>query len=64
MLILVSTVTYCVSISVFVSLFCVPVCITSSAVGLDICAFIAGVKKYNENYISQLQKKRRRSIIK
>ena len=30
----------------FASLACVPVGITSSAVGLKICAFISGIKKY------------------
>ena len=34
----------CVS---FASLVCVPVGITSSAVGLNICAITAGIKKYN-----------------
>ena len=38
LLILVSTVTDCVSISAFASSVCVPVCITSSPVGLNICA--------------------------
>ena len=43
-LILVSTVTGCVSISTFSSLFCVSVDITSSAV--RICAIILGIKIY------------------
>ena len=46
MLILVSTVTGCVSISAFASLVCVPVSIMSFAVGIKICAIIAGIKKY------------------
>ena len=46
MLIIDSTITDCVSISAFGLLVCVPVSITSSAVGLNICAIIAGVKKY------------------
>ena len=46
LLILVSSGTGCVSISAFASLFCVPVGITSSAVGLNICAIMAGIKKY------------------
>ena len=41
-----STVTGCVSISAFVSLVWVPVGITSSAVGIEICATAAGIKKY------------------
>ena len=44
LLILVSIGTGCVSISAFVSLVCVPVGITSSAVGLKICASNAGIK--------------------
>ena len=44
MLILVSTVTGCISISAFASLVCVPVAITSSAVGIKICAIAAGIK--------------------
>ena len=46
LLILVSSVTGCVSISAFASLVFVSVGITSSAVGLNICAIIAGIKKY------------------
>ena len=44
LLILASTVTDCVAISAFASLDCVPVGITSSAVGLKICAITAGIK--------------------
>ena len=47
MLILVSTVTGCVSISAFASLVWVPVGITSSAVGIKICEITARIKKYN-----------------
>ena len=55
LLILVATVTGCVSISAFASLVCVPVGITSSAVGLKICAITAGIKKYK----SVLKKKKK-----
>ena len=41
-----SAVTGCVSISAFPSLVGIPVYITSSAVGLKICAITAGIKKY------------------
>ena len=44
--ILVSTVTVCVSISVFASLVCVSVGNTSSAVGLKICTVTARIQKY------------------
>ena len=46
MLILVSTVTGCVSSSAFASLVAIPVHNTSSAVGITICAITAGIKKY------------------
>ena len=45
LLILASTVTGCISISVFVSLAGIPIGITSSALGLNICAITAGIKK-------------------
>ena len=45
LLILVSTITGCVSISGFVSLACITGGITSSAAGIEICAIIAGIKK-------------------
>ena len=37
---------YCASISAFALLVWVPVSITSSAVGINICAITAGIKKY------------------
>ena len=46
LLILASTITACILISAFASLVCVPVGITSSAVGLKICAITSGIKKY------------------
>ena len=52
MLILSSTVTVCVSFSEFV---CVPVGITSSAVGINICAITAGIKKFK----SRIKKKKK-----
>ena len=45
LLILASTVTGCVSVSAFASLVGIPVGIASSAVGIKICAIIAGIKK-------------------
>ena len=53
---LVSTITSCVSISAFVSLVCVPVAITSSAVGIKICAITAGTRKY-KSIIKKKKKK-------
>ena len=62
LLILVSTVTGCVSISAFASLVCVPVSITSSVVGLNICAIIAGIKKY-KSIIKKKKKKHDKILV-
>ena len=45
-LILASTITGCISISAFASLFGIPIRITSSAIGLKMYAIVAGIKKY------------------
>ena len=58
-LILASAITGCISISVFTSLVGIPAGITSSAIGLKICAITAGIKKYKS-----IIKKRKRSLIK
>ena len=57
LLILVSTVTGCISISAFPSLGCIPIGIASSAIGLKLCAITVGIKKYKS-------KKKKRSLIK
>ena len=62
LLILASTVTGCVSISAFASLVCVPVGITSSAVGLNTCAIIAGIKKY-KSVIKKKKKKHNQMVL-
>ena len=59
LLIVISTITGCVSISAFASLAGIPLRITSSAVRLKICVTAAGIKKYKS-----IIKKRRRSMIK
>ena len=61
LLILASTVTGCISISAFTSLFCVPIGITSSAVGLNICVIIAGIK--NSKSIIKKKKKKHKKIV-
>ena len=61
LLILVSTVTGCVSSSAFDSLVCVPVGITSSSVGIKICAITAGIKKYMS--ITKEKKKKLDKIV-
>ena len=59
LLILVSAVTGCISISVFASLGCVPVGITSFSLGVEICTTTAGNIKYKS-----IQRKTRRNMIK
>ena len=61
LIILVSAVTGCVLISAFVSLICVPFGITSSAVGIKICAIAAGIKKYKS--IIKKKKKKHDKIV-
>ena len=60
-LILASTITGCVSISAFASLIGIPIGITSSAIGLKICAITAGIKKYKS--IIKKKKKKHDKII-
>ena len=58
-LILGSTVTGCILISVFASLVGIPLGITSSAIGLKICAINAAIKKYK----STIKKKKHDKIV-
>ena len=44
--ILASAITGCILISVFASLFGIPIGITSSVIGLKICVIAAGIKNY------------------
>ena len=60
-LILVSTITRCVSISAFTSFVCVLVSVASCAVGLNICAITAEIKKYRS--ITKKKKKKHDKII-
>ena len=46
LLILLSTVSGCVSVSAFAALVGIPIEITSSAIGLKICVITAGIEKY------------------
>ena len=62
LLILASTVTGCVSISAFIPLVCVPVGITSPAVGIKICAIIAGIIKY-KSMIKEKKKKHDKLVL-
>ena len=58
-LILASVVTGCVSIATFASLVGNPIGITSSAVGIKICAIPAGIKKHK----SIIKKKKHIKIV-
>ena len=60
-LILVSTITRCVSIFVFASLVGIPIGFTSSAIGLIICAVTSGIKKYKS--IIKKKKKKHDKIV-
>ena len=60
-LILASTITGCISISAFASLLGIPIGITSSAIGLKICAITAGIKKYK--LIIKKKKKKHDKIV-
>ena len=59
LLILLSTVTGCVSISAYASLVCVPIGITNSVVGTNICAITAVIKQYK----SIIKKKKKHDKI-
>ena len=61
-LIVTSTITGCVSISAFASLAGIPIGITSSAIGLKICARIAGNKKY-KSMITKKKKKHDKIVL-
>ena len=61
LLILISTVAGCVSISTFTSLVGIPIGITSSAIRLKICVIISGIKKYKS--IIKKKKKKHDKIL-
>ena len=61
LLIVISTITGCVSISDFVSLIGIPIGITSSAIGLKICIITAVMKKYKS--ITKKKKKKKHEKI-
>ena len=58
-LILASAITGCISISAFASWLGIPIGVTSSAIGLRICAIAAGIKKYK----SIIKKKKHDKIV-
>ena len=55
-LVVIFTITGCVSISAFASLVGIVIGITSSSIGLKICAITAGIKKY-KSIIKKKKKK-------
>ena len=61
LLIVISTITECVSISAFASLVGIPIEITSSAIGLKICAITARIRKYKS--IIKKKKKKHDKIV-
>ena len=54
LLILISIVTGCVSISAFASLVGIPIGITCSAMGLKICVMTAGIKSISKIIVSKI----------
>ena len=60
-LIVISTITRCVSISSFASLVGIPIGITSSTTGLKICVITAGIKRYKS--INKKKKTKHDKII-
>ena len=62
LLILVSAITSCVTISTFASLVCVLVGIVSSAVGTKICAMTTAIKKY-KSVIKKKKKKYDKKVL-
>ena len=60
-LILFSKITGCIQISAFATLLGIPIGITSSSIGLKICAITAGIKKYNS--IIKKKKKKHDKIV-
>ena len=61
-LILVSTITECISISAFAYLLGIPIGITSFTTGLKNCAIAAGIKKY-KSIIKKQKNKHNKTIL-
>ena len=61
-LILVSTITECISISAFAYLLGIPIGITSFTTGLKNCAIAAGIKKY-KSIIKKPKNKHNKTIL-
>ena len=61
LLIIISTITGCVSISAFASLISIPIGNTSPATGLKICVITAGIKEYKS--INKNKKKHDKIVL-
>ena len=61
LLIVISTITWCVSVSAFASLVGITIRTTRSGIGLKICAIIAGIRKYKS--IIKKKKKKHDKIV-
>ena len=61
LLIVISTITVCVSISAFASFVDIPIRVTSSAIGLKMCTITAGIKNYKS--IIKKNKKKHDKIV-
>ena len=61
-LILASTITGCISISAFAYLLGIPIRITSSAIGLKVCAITAGIRK-SKSKIKKKKKKHDKIVL-
>ena len=62
LLIVTSTITGCVYVSAFASLFGFPIRTASSTIGLKICVITAGIKKY-KSVIKKKKKKRDKIVL-
>ena len=62
LLIVICTITGCVYISVLASLVGIPIGISSFAVGLNICAITAGIKKY-KSIVKKKKKKYNQTVL-
>ena len=62
LLIVISTITGCAYISVLASLVGIPIGISSFAVGLNICAITAGIKKY-KSIVKKKKKKYNQTVL-
>ena len=63
LLIVISTITGCVSVSIFATLVIIPIGITSSPIGLNICARTAEFKKYKSIIKKKTKKHDKRALL-